>query len=161
MDFADMISQQVGLLLNTSRSALMDMLNQFPDLSSLIQPYVTEPKEYPYGRNIIFKSNDIEIIVIHLPANSHTFIHDHGKSECCGRVIQGEIVNVEYEANEHDQVRISKEHHVHAGEIFSTPLGVIHQMQNRQAERVISLHAYSPPIIGLKIYAQPELLNIK
>lgn len=159
MDFVDMISQQVGLLPNPSRSELMDVLNQFPDLSSLIQPYVTEPKEYPYGRNIIYKSNDIEIIVINLPANSHTYIHDHGKSECCGRVIQGEIVNVEYEAVELDQVRISNEHLVQAGEVFSTPLGVIHQMQNRRAERVISLHAYSPPIMGLKVYPQPELLN--
>jgi cysteine dioxygenase len=120
---------------------------------------VTEPKEYPYGRNIIYKSNDIEIIVINLPANSHTFIHDHGKSECCGRVIQGEIVNVEYEADDLEQVRISNEHRVHAGEIFCTPLGVIHQMQNRQDERVISLHAYSPPIMGLKVYAQPKLIE--
>jgi hypothetical protein len=41
------------------------------------------------------------------------------------------------------------------------PDRMIHQMLNREAERVVSLHAYSPPLKGLKVYTQPELLNIR
>lgn len=161
MDFLKLLSHRFGSLVNPSRIELMDVLSQIPDLDTLIQPYVTEPKEYPYGRNIIYNSNEVEIIVVNLPAKGHTFIHDHGKSECCGRVVQGELINVEYEVVDHEQVRKIKEHKVQASEVFSTPYGMIHQMLNRQAERVVSLHAYTPPLNGLKVYPQPELLNIR
>jgi cysteine dioxygenase len=161
MDLLELLSYQFGSLLNPSRIVLIELLSQIPDLETRIEPYVTELKEYPYGRNVIYNSDEVEIIVVNLPAKSHTFIHDHGKSEGCGRVIQGELINAIYEVIDQDQVRKIKEHKVQANEIFSTPYGMIHQMLNREAERVVSLHAYSPPLKGLKVYTQPELLNIR
>jgi cysteine dioxygenase len=161
MELLELLSYRFGSLLNPSRIALMEVLSQIPNLDTRIEPYVTEPKEYPYGRNVIYNSGEVEIIVVNLPAKGYTFIHDHGKSECCGRVLKGELINAIYEVIDQDQVQKIKEYKVQAGGIFSTPYGTIHQMLNQQAERVVSLHAYSPPLKGLKVYTQPELLNIR
>ncbi len=135
---------------------MVRLLSQIPDLKHWLEPYVTEPNEYPYGRNVIHSSDKIEIIIVNLPPGSRTYIHDHGQSEGCGVVLQGELINVIYEATGDDQVHPIREHTVQAMDVFSTPLGMIHQMVNRQAERVVSLHVYSPPLKGLKVYAQPE-----
>jgi cysteine dioxygenase len=157
MDLLELLSQRFGSLLNPSRIELMEVLNQMPDLKTQIEAYVTEPKEYPYGRNVIYSSEEVEIIVVNLPAKGQTFIHDHGKSEGCGLVLQGELINAIYEVVDHDQVRKINEHKVQASEVFNTPYGMIHQMLNRQVERVVSLHVYSPPLKGLKVYPQPEM----
>src|SRR5690554_2814207 len=159
MDLLKMLSNRFDSLLKPSRIELLEELSQIPELETLIQPYVTEPEQYPYGRNPIYNSGEVEIIVVNLPSNCQTYIHDHGQSEGCGRVIQGELINAVYEPIDQDQVRMVKELKVQAGEVFNTPYGTIHQMRNQQAKQVISLHIYAPPLEGLKVYPQPELQN--
>lgn len=160
MDLLELIAFHFGSLLKPSRIQLIEVLSQIPNLKSEIEPFVTEPKEYPYGRNVIYSSDEVEVIVVNLPARGQTFIHDHGKSEGCGLVLHGELINVIYEVIDDDQVRKIADHKVQASELFNTPYGMIHQMLNQQAERVVSLHVYSPPLKGLKLYKQPEVLSI-
>jgi cysteine dioxygenase len=159
MDLVQTLSSRFTGSSKPSRIELLEALEQLPDLAVLVQPYVTEPDEYPYGRNVIYKSDDVEIIVVNLPPKSQTFIHDHGRSEGCVRVVRGELVNVIYEVTGPDQVDKILEHKVRANQIFSSPEGIIHQMVNRESQRVVSLHIYAPPLKGLTVYPQPELQN--
>jgi cysteine dioxygenase len=159
MDLPALLSSRFGVLLSPTLEELRAALNQISDLGTRIQPYITEPKEYPYGRKIIYQNDHVEIIVVNLPKRGKTFIHDHGESFGCGQVVEGELTNAVYEIIEKDQIHKTEEHHIPAGEFFITPRGMIHQMLNEQAERVVSLHVYSPPLKGLKVYDQPGFLT--
>ncbi|MDM5292767.1 hypothetical protein QUF81_05955 [Peribacillus simplex] len=65
-----------------------------------VSKYVTEPMDLEYGRNVIYKSENVEVIVIHLPSMARTLIHDHGLSIGCIFVVAGDFLNVLYKSEE-------------------------------------------------------------
>ncbi|WP_276355016.1 cysteine dioxygenase [Cohnella caldifontis] len=156
MDLVSLLAARFGRLTNPTLDELKEALLGIPDLAEWTLPHVTEPSAYPYGRNVVYANEEVEIIVVHLPAQCRTYIHDHGKSAGCGRVVQGELTNAVFEAVDRTTAVKTAEHKVAAGERFVTPHGMIHQMRNDNQERVVSVHVYSPPLQGLKLYEERQ-----
>ncbi|WP_078411182.1 cysteine dioxygenase [Priestia abyssalis] len=115
-----------------------------------VSPYIEEPNGLPYSRKVIFQSDLFEVIVLCLPAHSKTDIHDHGQSIGCGKVIQGKLTEFSYELNEEGDPEKLTKTKVDESNIFLIPERYIHAMANDEEEKLITLHIYSPPLIGVQ-----------
>jgi len=159
MKLLDCIHQQLGKLKNPTLKELGTALKQFPDLSDLIQPFITEPDQFPYGRNVIYLNEHIEVLVINLPGHVETAIHDHGQSLGCAMVVEGKLLNSIYRINE-NQIERAKAYVVQKGDFLISPQGLIHKMSNAHTERMISLHVYSPPLFNMSNYKEQQTNEI-
>ncbi|GAA1380116.1 cysteine dioxygenase [Peribacillus frigoritolerans] len=121
-----------------------------------VSKYVTEPKDLEYGRNVIYRSENVEVIVIHLPSMAKTLIHDHGLSIGCIFVVAGDFLNVLYKLEDkasypiYDQVEVFSQH-----EILVVKEDTIHMMYNPTLSPVITFHIYTPPLKGGTTYPSP------
>ncbi|KOR80803.1 hypothetical protein AM232_21980 [Bacillus sp. FJAT-21352] len=121
-----------------------------------VSKYVTEPKDLEYGRNVIYRSENVEVIVIHLPSMDKTLIHDHGLSIGCIFVVAGDFLNVLYKLEDkvsypiYDQVEEFSQH-----EILVVKEDTIHMMYNPTTSPVITFHIYTPPLKGGTTYPSP------
>ncbi|MCD1161360.1 cysteine dioxygenase [Peribacillus frigoritolerans] len=121
-----------------------------------VSKYVTEPKDLEYGRNVIYRSENVEVIVIHLPSMARTLIHDHGLSIGCIFVVAGDFLNVLYKLEDkasypiYDQVEEFSQH-----EILVVKEDTIHMMYNPTTSPVITFHIYTPPLKGGTTYPSP------
>jgi cysteine dioxygenase len=121
-----------------------------------VSKYVTEPKDLEYGRNVIYRSENVEVIVIHLPSMAKTLIHDHGLSIGCIFVVAGDFLNVLYKLEDkasypiYDQVEEFSQH-----EILVVKEDTIHMMYNPTTSPVITFHIYTPPLKGGTTYPSP------
>ncbi len=64
-----------------------------------VSPFITSPANLEYGRNVIYKSEFVEIIVLNFPSKAKTFVHDHGISLGCILIVNGTLQNITYENN--------------------------------------------------------------
>jgi cysteine dioxygenase len=116
--------------------------------------FATEPEGLPYGKNILWTSDTVQAVVIHLPAHSATYIHDHGESVGCAYVLEGTVVNTVYRMNpEGDAIPVRTEH-VANGSFFQADKNQIHRMSNPAGGRAVSFHVYSPPLMGARTYKE-------
>jgi cysteine dioxygenase len=122
----------------------------------LIKPYVSEPVQLAYGRNVLYHSQHLEAIVIHLPPGAETAIHDHGCSVGCAVVIEGTMQNTVYQLDSYRYPVEVYQKEVRTGEMLIAPKGQIHKMSNRTDQRVVSLHVYAPRLTETQRYLPYE-----
>ncbi|WP_434517510.1 cysteine dioxygenase [Bacillus subtilis] len=159
MELYEYIQDIFSGLKNPSVKDLAKSLKQIPNAAKLSQPYIKEPDQYAYGRNAIYRNNELEIIVINIPPNKETTVHDHGQSIGCAMVLEGKLLNSIYRsAGEHAE--LSNSYFVHEGECLISTKGLIHKMSNPTSERMVSLHVYSPPLEDMTVFEeQKEVLE--
>lgn len=150
------LSDMLSALKRPDVRELKVILSALDCTPELIAPYVSEPEGLPYGRNVLFRSDEVEAIVVHLPARSETYIHDHGCSAGCSLVVEGIMLNTIYKADERGEAVYAAQFRVKEGQTLPAPKGQIHQMSNPGARRTVSLHLYSPPLSGAKTYTRAE-----
>jgi cysteine dioxygenase len=153
MELYDCIHHLLGGLTNPSVKELADSLKQIPNVSKLSEPYIKEPDRFEYGRNVIYRNNELEVIVINIPPYKGTAIHDHSQSIGCAMVLEGQLLNSIYRLRE-NQSELSSSYFVHQGECLFSTQGLIHKMSNPSSERMISLHVYSPPLQDMTVYKE-------
>lgn len=96
MELYECIEEMFSGLKNPSVKDLAASLKQIPNASELSQRYIKEPDQYAYGRNAIYRNNELEMILIHIPPNKETAVHDHGQSIGCAMVLEGKLLNSIY-----------------------------------------------------------------
>lgn len=153
MELHDCIHQLFGVLKSPSLKELTNSLKQFSNASKSIASYVKEPDQYEYGRNVIYRNNELEVIVIHIPPHKGTAIHDHGQSVGCAMVLEGQLLNFIYCLNGR-QCDLSASYAVSQGELLYSTKGLIHKMTNPSSERMVSLHVYAPPLDNMTVYEE-------
>ncbi|GAA4855338.1 cysteine dioxygenase [Paenibacillus vulneris] len=131
----------------------VERLNLNPEEAAM---YVTEPSHLPYGRRILFQSEHVEVILIHLPAGHETYIHDHGESIGCAYVLEGELTNKQFWLDKEGYAHECGESVLRPNQFMFAPKGQIHQMCNYGKQRVVTLHAYTPAMKNTKVYYQYE-----
>lgn len=155
MELYENIKHLFGELKEPSLKELAYHLKQVPNVANSIVPFIKEPKQYQYGRNVIYRNNELEVIVINITPHKGTAIHDHGKSIGCAMVIEGTIVNSIYRLNGDRSEQFSS-FCINQGECLYSTKGMIHKMTNPSNERMISLHVYSPPLKDMTVYEEEE-----
>lgn len=170
MKYADCIQnllQSVESKLNPRKDAsyyfesICHLIQQSDCTMDRMIPYLTEPiAPLEYGRNRIYHSNLFEVIVLNIPPQVETPIHDHGESCCCVHVVSGVAMNHVYREKSKNLQKVSSKK-FREGEFFYSPHGQIHSMYNPTNHPLITLHVYTPPIEGNQIYQHHELLSQK
>ncbi|NTU27272.1 cysteine dioxygenase family protein [Bacillus tequilensis] len=153
MKLYEYIHDMFSGLKNPSVKDLATALKQIPNAAKLSQPYIQEPDQYAYGRNAIYRNNELEVIVIHIPPNKETAVHDHGQSIGCVMVLEGKLLNSIYHSTG-DHAELSNSSFVHEGECLISTKGLIHKMSNPSSERMVSLHVYSPPLEDMTVFEE-------
>lgn len=125
-----------------------------------LAPLVQQPQQLPYGRTTLYSGERVEAVLIHLPPGSATFIHDHGCSVGCAKVLEGTVTNRLFRLDEAGYPCCAAEAEVRAGELLLAPRGQIHQLANGGRERAVSFHLYAPRLSGTqRYYAYEEALD--
>jgi cysteine dioxygenase len=153
MELIDKLEQLFATKHKPNMEELKDAITSLGDLLWHVPNYRTEPNRLPYGRNVLLSNDDYEVIVIHLPGNRATAIHDHGDSIGCAFIVQGELQNITYTLDSNGYPLQNEEVRLHAGMMLESPSGIIHEMRNPRKEAMISLHVYSPPLQNIQSYA--------
>ncbi|MGY1462276.1 cysteine dioxygenase [Bacillus toyonensis] len=111
-----------------------------------ISPFITSPVNHEYGRNVIYQSEFVEILVLYFPSKAKTFVHDHGISLGCILIVDGTLQNITYENNSERIEEFSE------GNIFTVKKDTVHKMYNATDSTAITFHVYSPPLKDVQIY---------
>ncbi|MFC7441804.1 cysteine dioxygenase [Laceyella putida] len=123
-----------------------------------LDSYISPPAPpLHYGRNVIFRSDLFEAIVINLPPFTATPIHDHGESVCCVHVVSGSLVNRKY--TNPARPSLTREQWHKTGDFIYCNYGEIHSMYNPCPKPLISFHLYTPPLRETKFYSLDETMG--
>ena len=92
-----------------------------------------------YKRNLVYRDNEIEILLLCWKPEQETPIHDHAENGCIVKILEGKLTETIYMKEEQDI------HEIEKGEItyLDNSIG-IHKIKNNNVCSV-SLHIYSPP----------------
>ncbi|SDN85216.1 cysteine dioxygenase [Paenibacillus sp. yr247] len=146
------IEQTFCKLQEPSLDQLKAALQSIDCLLHNVPDYKTEPQQLSYGRNVIYSTKNLEVIVIHIPASGSTAIHNHGSSVGTACLIKGSLVNTKFLLDSEGYPIAQADDFIRAGEYFEAPREQIHQLSNPFHEPAISVHVYSPPLDNVKRY---------
>jgi len=97
--------------------------------------------EETYGRDIVYRNETIEMIIISWNNNQISGVHDHPKNGCLMKILQGELE--EHTHNKYlDTIDIKNRKKGSIGYIEGTD--GLHNIVNKD-NKTVSLHIYSPP----------------
>ncbi len=111
--------------------------------------YSTEIKDYEKKRYQLESHEDYEIVLMLWGVGHQTPIHDHHKSHCWTRLIQGELCERIFDTDRN----LKQETNLLVNEInyIENHIG-IHQILNETNRPAISLHLYSHPLKTFHLY---------
>ncbi|CAG7647550.1 cysteine dioxygenase [Paenibacillus allorhizosphaerae] len=113
---------------------------------------IANPGSLPYGRTLLYHTPDTEAVLVHLPQGRETYIHDHGFSIGCAKVLEGTIANRIFRVDAYGYPVYAGETILEPGSFYSSPKGQIHQLRNVGFGRAVSFHLYAPALSGVKNY---------
>lgn len=115
-------------------------LNNIYSLKNLLSTYTKDDwKNYVifdnknYKRNLVYKNETFEILILCWKEKQESPIHDHPKNGCIFKVLQGSIV----------EVKKDTQHTLNINDIGYSIGKNVHQI--KALEDSVSLHVYSPP----------------
>ncbi|MGD8192721.1 cysteine dioxygenase [Brevibacillus ginsengisoli] len=152
------IREHFAYLKNPSVEELQNRLQALQISKEEIEPYIMEPDQLPYGRNVIYQTPELEVVIINLPGLISSLPHDHGDSLACEVIVEGELTNHIYELKQEGTVRLLCTDVYTEQRICSIERQQIHAIQNSNENRTIILNVYAPPVCKQRTYEvqQPE-----
>ncbi len=97
--------------------------------------------ESQYARQLIFKTDNVEIILMCWLPGQGTPVHNHGTSDAITLVLEGEM---DYTTYYSDDRKVSGT--LRPGDIEHIPVGIEHEVNNNSKNKLVTLHVYSPPL---------------
>ena len=97
-----------------------------------------------YNRNIIFKNNTIEMIIISWNNNQKSGIHDHPENGCLMKILKGELDEHIYKHIDLENKFISKCESKEGSVRYIEGKNGLHNIVNKD-NKTVTLHIYSPP----------------
>lgn len=131
MKFIEIIKRRFNSLQVYSQQGLIQIVQTLDLSPENVIPYIVAPKHLEYGRNIIYHTKNLEVMVLYFPSLAKTPIHNHGTSTGCIYVVQGSLQNILYtfEASETTPTYHQTQQFTQ-GNLFTVNNDTIHMMQN-------------------------------
>lgn len=103
-----------------------------------------------YGRKILFKNDDVEVMLAKWSFNGMAAPHNHGTSQGLIWFAQGDFLEQHYLFMNQNLVQHKAAHFYKEGQVVTVEPNDIHSCQPET--QGISLHIYSPPIHNMKVW---------
>lgn len=114
-----------------------------------------------YTRNLVYKNDIFQIVIMCWPSKFESSIHNHNKSECLYKIIKGSLEEKIYSIN-NNKIKLINKIKLNEGHIgnINDNLG-IHSVYNMSNKTCISLHLYIPAYTQTEIFEIDENMNYK
>jgi cysteine dioxygenase len=128
-----------------------------------VQPHALF-SESRYARNLVYKDQRLEVMIMCWNAGQRSSIHDHAGSLGGIRILQGELTECLFGRAPNGMIKAlsSDEYGIEQTRVEETSL--IHQISNLQSgnARALSIHIYIPPLIRMNVYSleDPAVRNV-
>jgi cysteine dioxygenase len=101
-------------------------------------------KEGKYTRKIVYRDNNIDIVIIAWNPHKESGVHNHPDRGCLLRIMRGTLIEKIFSLQK--DLECIKEHILSDNMIsYQEGKNGIHNIQNATDEIIISIHIYSPP----------------
>ena len=119
------------------------------------QHILTKPSNgYTYGRNLVYKNEEIEVYIITWFPNSQSAIHDHPEIGCIVKILENSLNEDIYELNTYNKATFIKTTKLNVNSIsFKSGNKILHKIINPNNSISVSLHVYSKPQFCCKRYS--------
>src|SRR5215510_10942303 len=118
-----------------------------------IEPYIQFSDER-YSRNLVYKTDDFECLVLCWKPGQRSPIHDHANSICGVYTIDGLLSADNYKKTANGYIRSDYSEDFKPGELLTIQTTEIHQVSNLQdSSELISLHFYLGPLENSYLYS--------
>ena len=105
-----------------------------------------------YTRNMIYKDENFEILLICWNNNQMAPIHGHEGEKCWFKVISGELKIYNYKIESTDPLKLKKIEKINAPAGYLDGPADIHSIKNNNEKPVTTLHVYAKPYDICDIY---------
>jgi cysteine dioxygenase len=152
----DLVSAIDELRHRAKEMKLLDLRRFISNLKprrSEIEPYIhfTEAR---YARNLVFKCQDFECLVLCWRPGQRSPIHDHANSICAVYTLDGLLSADNYRKTANGHVRADYSEDFKPGSVLSIQTTEIHQVSNLQeGADLISVHFYLGPLENSYLYS--------
>jgi len=120
---------------------------------SEIQPYIHFTEER-YARNLVYKCDNFECLVLCWRPGQRSPIHDHANSICTVYTLQGMLAADNYRKMANGHIRADFSEDFKPGSVLSIQTTEIHQVSNlNDSNDLISLHFYLGPLENSFLYS--------
>lgn len=142
-----MTSKLISILHNYNKKKGLNLLNLVNDFKSFNFDksewckYINLKKN-DYNKNIIYRNNKYEIILISWDQNATTKIHNHPKNGCIMKILEGSLIEETYDTKTLDKIDTNIYEKDNTSYIHDNLY--YHKITNN-ASQSFSLHIYSPP----------------
>ena len=103
-------------------------------------------KKECYARNTVFLNDHIELVVICWLSGQASAVHDHGRSNCLYLIVEGEMQEELFDLGRDGRPEARSKRLFGRGEITVAGGDDIHRITNVAAEKLVTIHIYSPPL---------------
>lgn len=106
-----------------------------------------------YGRDILYKDKQVEVVLVTWPPHSRSVVHAHGTSFGLIRVLKGKVYQDVYSGKTKkflQRLRYGK------GQTINETPDLIHVMGNSSSKPAQTLHIYTPPL-KMQFYEDSQL----
>jgi cysteine dioxygenase len=121
-----------------------------------VAQYLSAPEGKPYGRQLLYSNDGIEVIVMNWNPGQPCLPHDHGASAGWVQVLSGAV---EHALCRNDASGMPAPVHATVelpGSLIHASTGMVHMMRALpDSGPTVTLHFYSPPITGMRVF-DPE-----
>ena len=150
-------------LINKIKSCIKDNKTDIPNLVEILKNCGLENfninlkyDEKKYTRNLIFKNNDFQLVIMCWPINFESSIHDHNGSECFFKILKGVMLEKKYEIFG-EKLKLTNDNIITESSVsFLENNNDIHQVKNIHNNFVITLHLYVPFYQKTNVYQLKE-----
>ncbi|MFI8685082.1 cysteine dioxygenase [Rossellomorea sp. NPDC077527] len=151
MTLRERIKNRLDEWTNPSSKELKEILQSLNLSLDDLEPYLQSPEGKPYYRKLLYQNEIVEILVMNW-SEIECAPHDHGESKGWIQVMNGTSVNTIFEVKENGLPREIFDREYREGSFFFAPKKGVHKMKKEGRADLVTLHIYSPPIQGMKVY---------
>lgn len=113
-----------------------------------------------YARNLVYKCDDFECLVLCWQPGQRSPIHDHANSICAVYAMEGTLSADNYRKSANGHIRADYSEDLKPGSILTIQTTEIHQVSNLQdSSNLISLHFYLGPLENSFLYSVQQPIH--
>lgn len=106
-----------------------------------------------YTRNLVYRDNNIEVLIICWNRQQGSRIHDHPENGCIVKLLTGKLFEELYDLSHENRPVLKSSREINANMIsYQEGSRGLHKITNPTDQVAVSIHVYSPPNHQIKLY---------